>query len=155
MLVYLGGAIDYATKDQATSWRESTKTYLAKIEISSYDPSKAFKYLNGTGSQELATKLKNINDSAMKHCDSYIFYLPKAINSVGSIVELTELVLNITPNKSVYIVVPDINDISEVSAYLLALIGMANAKVPDSTKLHFGKEALDKTIISISMQGMP
>lgn len=42
MLVYLGGAIDDATREEAQGWRDQAKAALAKEGITCYDPCAAF-----------------------------------------------------------------------------------------------------------------
>jgi len=147
-LVYLGGAIDYAKNEDRKGWRDTTSTVLASFGISSYNPLEAFTFVN-TGSVELASQLKDINDVAMMNSEYCIFYLPKSVNTVGSIVELVHWVekMHFTRNnrpQKAYIVVPDVNEISQVSAYL---IGLASNVVHVEIKI--GQSALDFAIEDI------
>ena len=147
-LVYLGGAIDYAKSEDRKGWRDMTATVLASFGISSYNPLEAFTFIN-TGSVELASQLKDINDVAMMNSEYSIFYLPKSVNTVGSIVELMYWVEQVhfasddRPQKA-YIIVPDVNEISQVSAYL---IGLARNVVHVEIKV--GQSALDFAIEDI------
>ena len=149
-LVYLAGAIDYAKEDERNGWRGITKSLLEQKQISSFDPSLAFDFHN-TGDLSLVGALRTINNTAMMNSNYVIVYLPKSVSSVGTVSELLELAkFNNSSNKyyasssvpKVYVVVPDVSDISQVSAYLLNAI--------DTTmKLRIGSGALKLAIKEI------
>lgn len=125
MLVYLGGAIDYATKEERTKWRDLVSEKLKEDDISTYNPAAAFSYTNKNAEYGITERVKLINDQAIACSDVAVFVLPRGINSVGSIVELA-MVVKDYPHIPVVVAVPDIEESSELSAYMIALLGLVD-----------------------------
>lgn len=125
MLVYLGGAIDYVSNAERMYWREDASLHLKEYDISTYNPAAAFSYTNVNAEYGVTERLKLINDQAIACSDVVAFLLPKGTNSVGSIAELA-MVVQEYPQIPVVVAIPDIDDSSEISAYLIALLGIVD-----------------------------
>ena len=121
MLTYLGGAIDYANEAQK-NWREEISKRLLEHNISSYNPATAFNVTNKHLDSRLINQLKNINDMAIMKSDVAVFWLPKSVLSVGSVVELVELVGSTNNKTHIVVVCPDVYKFSDVSFYLYGLL---------------------------------
>ena len=145
MLVYLAGPIDYVGHAERRTWREEAKKYFDPVGVSTFDPSAAFSYHNEKGRAELAEQVRTINDSAMLNSDFSIFYMPRAINSVGTVTELITLA-NSKQHRAL-VVIPDCSEIKCVSAYLLGHLkqGLGSGRI----KLLLGPGALSEAIATI------
>ena len=85
--VYLAGPIDLAPDVERGGWRKQASEEFKKLGIGVFNPFTAY---GGTINPPKVKYVKAINTRAVEISDALLIYLPKNIQTIGSIVELVE-----------------------------------------------------------------